>query len=95
MKKYRTRQTRVLVDICCDVCEKSCKCYPDIENEACKEERDFETATLSAAWGYKSRKDGESYRADLCETCFDDVVNYITTLKTQKRETENNAREDT
>lgn len=87
MKKYKTQQARVLADILCDVCSKSCKCYPDVEDEGCKEERDFELATLSATWGYRSRKDGESYHLDLCEDCFDDVVKHIETRRHQKRKT--------
>lgn len=96
MKKYKTRQARVLVDILCDVCEKSCKNDRHYGDDApLHEDGDFEYATLSATWGYFSRKDGESYSTILCENCFDDVVKHIDALKTQKRETENNAREDT
>lgn len=90
MKKYKTRQARVLVDICCDVCAKSCKndreISADYELDA---DADFEYATLSATWGYFSRKDGESYSAALCEDCFDAVVTHINALRTQKSEVKN------
>ena len=89
MRKYKTRQTKVLVDICCDVCGKSCKNehardYDD--DHELHEDGDFEYATISATWGYFSRKDGESYSAVLCEDCFDSVANHINTLRTQKGE---------
>jgi hypothetical protein len=71
MKKYKTRQAKALVDICCDVCDKSCKTPLD----------DYEVATLSAQWGYHSRKDGESYHVDLCEDCFDEVVTYVNKMR--------------
>lgn len=80
MKKYEVRPRRTLVDITCDICGKSCKTKLD----------DFEYATLSASWGYCSRKDGESYSALLCEDCFDDVVKNINALRQQKRESETN-----
>ena len=76
MNKYQTRQTRVLTDICCDACGASCKTPLD----------DYEVATISAQWGYHSRKDGESYHLDLCENCFDDVVKHVQNLKQQKSE---------
>lgn len=84
MKKYKKRQTIVLVDICCDVCGKSCKnehaqeCgdEPDLH-----EESDFEYGSISATWGYFSRKDGESYSAILCEDCFDKVVTYVNKMR--------------
>jgi len=76
MKKYEKQQQThlALVDIFCDVCEKSCKTILD----------DYECATLCATWGYTSRKDGDTCRMELCEDCFDDVVKYISALKQQK-----------
>lgn len=79
MKKYEVIPTRTLVDIMCDVCGGSCKTKLD----------DFEYATLSATWGYCSRKDGESYSAFLCEDCFDNVATHIESLKQTRKETEN------
>lgn len=70
MKKYETLPRQTLVDILCDVCGASCKTQIN----------DFEYATLSASWGYCSRKDGESYSATLCENCFDNVAAHIATM---------------
>lgn len=86
MKKYKNRQARVLVDILCDVCGTSCKGSQEDFDDDCDphEKLDFEYGTVSANWGYYSRKDGESYSATLCETCFDDVVKHINDLRTQR-----------
>lgn len=92
MKKYKTRQARVLVDILCDVCGKSCKnefnAVLGDDDEQLDEAGDFEYGTVSASWGYSSRKDGVSYSATLCETCFDDVVKHINNLRTQRTPSE-------
>ena len=99
MKKYKTRLTKMLVDLCCDVCGQSCKNEHIVRDEECSPvivpDADCEYATLSANWGYYSRKDGESYHLDLCEDCFDDVVRHIHALQTQKRESKNNEQRDT
>lgn len=92
MKKYKTRQAKVLVDVCCDVCGNSCKHKHIIPDDECSpgivQDQDCEYATLSASWGYYSRKDGVSYSAILCETCFDDVVKHINNLRTQRTPSE-------
>lgn len=89
MRKYRSRPIRTLVAIHCDVCDKSCQ-HPEFLGDNVVNENDFEVATLSAVWGYGSRKDGEKHCIDLCEDCFDDVVKYIQDRTTQKREQQNN-----
>jgi hypothetical protein len=77
----------VLVDICCDICDKSCKHKHIIGAEefapGITEEQDCEYATVSATWGYFSRKDGESYHIDLCEDCFDKVAAHINKLRAE------------
>lgn len=85
MRKYKTRQVKALIDIYCDICNKRCKRDSDwiavADADAPLTEKDFELATLSATWGYNSRKDGESYHADICENCFDKVVAHINQLR--------------
>lgn len=76
MKKYEILPARTLADVVCDVCGKSCKTPLD----------DYEYATLSASWGYSSRKDGVQYEADLCEDCFDNMVAYVGGDATQRAE---------
>ena len=36
-----------------------------------------ESATLSAQWGYLSKKDGDTYNVDLCESCFDATISFL------------------
>lgn len=69
MRKYEEKPRPVLTDLLCDVCGKSCRTnYADVN---------FEYATLTAQWGYFSRKDGDNYAMELCEDCFDDVIKYL------------------
>lgn len=75
MYKYEIQPRQTLVDVFCDVCNKSCKTKLDY----------FEYATFSASWGYCSRKDGESYSAMLCEDCFDNVAAHIRVLQQNAR----------
>ena len=49
-------------DILCDKCGKSCR-----DDEG----RNFEYATITACWGYGSRKDFEEHEAHVCESCYD------------------------
>lgn len=67
MKKYEEQLRLALVDVFCDVCEKSCKTPLD----------DYEFGALKAQWGYSSRKDGKTCEMELCEDCFDDVVKHL------------------
>lgn len=61
-----------LVDILCDIC-----------GESCTKEYNLEVGHLEAFWGYGSKKDGESTLIELCEDCFDKMVEYAETLKTK------------
>lgn len=58
----------VICRVVCDVCSASCG---DRHDEGFV---DFECATLSANWGYSSRRDGEATLLHLCERCFDAVI---------------------
>lgn len=49
-------------DIICDKCGRSCRD---------REGMNFECATITAHWGYGSRKDLEAHTADICEDCYD------------------------
>lgn len=64
------REIEIVVDVNCDVCGNSCKC--DIGN--------IEAAQIVAAWGYNSRKDCDTWKCDLCEDCFDRVVEFIESI---------------
>jgi hypothetical protein len=58
--------------------------YCDVCGECCTDETyGTESATLSAQWGYMSKKDGDTYHVDLCESCFDATISF---LKQRKKE---------
>jgi len=75
MRKTKTVKvnTKVLTDVICDSCGKSCKVYLDINRRAFG----FEYMTLSATWGYNSKKDLEKWSADICEQCVDEKFKFI------------------
>ena len=90
MKKYEVRPVETLVDILCDVCEKSCKNDRHYGDDApLHEDGDFEYAALSATWGYFSRKDSESYSTIMCEDCFDEIAAHIAGMVEQKQTNRN------
>ena len=66
MNHYRdeTRAVRVLDDVVCNRCGKSCRV----------EGGNFECASVRVDWGYGSGKDGTREAWDLCEACHDEVV---------------------
>jgi len=73
MKIFKETTVKKISEIYCDIC-----------GECCTEEGyGTESATLSAQWGYSSKKDGESYNVDLCESCFDATISFF---KKRKKE---------
>lgn len=71
MKKIGERTIEVVDDVFCDICGSSCKDHMD----------NMENATLSAYWGYSSKKDGDVYEIDICESCFDKTIEFLSKLK--------------
>lgn len=69
MKIKEPRPVEVVVEVVCDCCSQSTT--KDPENGV------HEYATLSADWGHYSKHDNESYRYQLCETCFFEVISYL------------------
>ncbi len=67
--EYVTRSH--LVGHTCDVCGKSCT-PPNAFSE--------EIGHMMANWGYNSDKDGRMEHCDLCEGCWDKVVEFIESL---------------
>lgn len=72
MRKYKKVLKDELKDVVCDVCGKSCMSGT---LEAFGIGAEF--AVLSANWGYGSRKDGDSFRCEMCEDCFDKIVAFV------------------
>jgi hypothetical protein len=71
MKKIAQKTIEVIDDIECDICGKTCKDHLD----------NIESASLSAYWGYYSKKDGQNYEIDICEKCFDKTLEFLAKLK--------------
>lgn len=68
MKTFKKKTVKVLDQIICDVCGKTCT--DDFYNN-------HENATLEAMWGYNSRSDGTKFEIHLCENCFGDVLGWM------------------
>ena len=73
MKKYRQEQilSKVLEDIFCDICKKSCRDSMDMN---------YEFLMVRAIWGYGSRKDGDTWNGDYCEECSNKIKKFIESL---------------
>jgi|688.fasta_scaffold245943_3 hypothetical protein len=67
MKTHKKEYKQVIDKIYCDMCG-SC-CTDDNFGTEC--------ANLEAVWGYLSSKDGSKFDIQLCERCFDDVLEWI------------------
>jgi hypothetical protein len=63
MKTYKKKTVKVLDKIHCDCC-----------GENCSKDIGHEYAELSATWGYCSNQDGTQYDIQICETCFNEVL---------------------
>lgn len=76
MKRYKKVLKDQLDEVVCDVCGRSCmsECSHGDPHMA-------EYATLEGAWGYCSRRDGERYRCEMCEGCFERVSAFIDSLR--------------
>lgn len=63
MKTFKKKTVKVLDKIYCDSC-----------GENCSKDIDHEYAELSATWGYCSNQDGTQYDIQICENCFNEVL---------------------
>jgi hypothetical protein len=77
MRKFRKKLKPELADIICDICGESCLSDCSMGDPAMAE-----WALLEALWGYCSGgKDGDKYRCEMCEKCFDKVRAFIDSMK--------------
>lgn len=60
-----TKEVEELVDVTCDRCGLSCRDKIDMN---------LEYAEMKAMWGYGSGKDCERHKIQLCEKCYDEMV---------------------
>ncbi|RUO37070.1 hypothetical protein CWE15_11725 [Aliidiomarina taiwanensis] len=69
MKKETSQATTVIEDIICDICGESV--IPSEIKKRLKNANDFsDYAKLTASFGYGSKRDGERFNFDFCESCF-------------------------
>lgn len=69
MKTYKKKLTKVTDKIYCDSCGQDCTVTDPVD--------EYEYAELSATWGYFSNQDGLQYDIQICETCFNEVVDFL------------------
>jgi len=69
IKEKTMNETESTKDVLCDICGKSTKKSDGFD--------EFEYAILTAAWGYQSKKDGESWECALCEDCADEFKKWV------------------
>lgn len=68
IKKKIIRQEideEIIEDVICNKCGKS---------TLDKMKMNYECAILSASWGFSSKKDMQSHKSHLCESCYDNIV---------------------
>jgi hypothetical protein len=68
MRTFKEEVRKVLSDVSCDICGKSTTNYKEVGP-------DF--ATLESYWGYGSTNDGSKYEIHICESCFDETLNFL------------------
>lgn len=79
MKTYKTVKKKTIDQILCDCCGQSCtKEFPTI-----KPSFNHEYAKIEATWGYFSNQDGIQYDIEICESCFNDVLQVIKNKRKQ------------
>ena len=77
MKTYKKKLTKVVDQILCDCCGQSCtKEFPTT-----KPSFDHEYASIEATWGYLSNQDGTVYDIQICESCFNEVLQYMKQIR--------------
>lgn len=66
MRKYQRGRDKKLIEIVCNCCGKKLT-FTDgmLTEDVCK---------INVEWGYFSKKDGEIHSLDLCEECYDKII---------------------
>jgi hypothetical protein len=68
MRTYKEELRKVLSDVSCDICGKSTTNYEPVGPDY---------ATLESCWGYGSKNDGSKYSIDICESCFNETLEFL------------------
>lgn len=82
VKQIVTKKSVEISEISCDVCGKSCEVYRhvidnDLRPDNSEVALEFEYMQLSANWGYFSKKDTQTWTAQICESCVDKHLGFI------------------
>lgn len=76
MRKHRRVLKDEVSDIVCDICGQSCLSDCSMGDPGMSE-----YAILEGMWGYCSKRDGDYYKCEMCEACFEKVSAFIDSLK--------------
>lgn len=81
-EEIQNKKKKVITDIICDCCGKSCKIDEGkINNPSRVDDGEsyysFEFLKLEDYWGYNSGKDTIQYTAQICEECVDEKLSFI------------------
>lgn len=71
MKLYKEVKRKVEDKVFCDICGQSCTL----------DQFGSEYATLEAQWGYSSKRDGQKFDIQICEKCFEEILEWIKTKR--------------
>lgn len=63
MRKYQNQE---VIELCCNQCGKKIKVESGIIKEG--------VYTAEIKWGYFSNKDGQMHSFDICENCYDQMI---------------------
>jgi hypothetical protein len=78
MRKYSQENPKKLKQVICNKCGREQKIRGDIVVEG--------TYMTDHTWNYFSDKDGEIHSFDLCERCYDEIINnFIHPIDIEKR----------
>ena len=70
MKTFKKKTVKVTDKIYCDSC-----------GDDCSKDIDHEYATIEATWGYFSNQDGTQYDIEICESCFNEVLQSMNQIR--------------
>ena len=79
MRQYQLKETKEITKIICNRCGKETKVVSGIPKR--------EMLHVEHTWGYFSGKDGEIHSFDLCESCYDLLVQVFKIPPEKKEQT--------
>lgn len=75
MRKYIRKLTvgnkKVVDEILCNICGHV------VSSRKSGATKSLDYVSIRKRWGYSSNKDGQIHRIDICETCYDKLVNNL------------------